>query len=163
MDTALAETLAGWRRHLHAHPGLTLHEGPTAAFVVEQLRELGVTDIETGIGGHGVVATIQRPPGRGDAGGSRAIGLRADMDALPVQELNPLLEHRSTVPGVMHACGHDGHTTALLGAAALLLSDASWSGTVRLVFQPAEEGGGGARAMIADGLFRRFPMERIFG
>ena len=163
MDTALAETLAGWRRHLHAHPGLTLHEGPTAAFVVQRLRELGVTDIETGIGGHGVVATIQRPPGRGDAGGNRAVGLRADMDALPIQELNPLLPHRSTVPGVMHACGHDGHTTALLGAAALLLADASWSGTVRLVFQPAEEGGGGARAMIADGLFRRFPMERIFG
>ncbi|MBX9699647.1 MAG: amidohydrolase [Acetobacteraceae bacterium] len=160
MDDALAQTLAGWRRHLHANPGLTLHEGPTAAFVVERLRELGVTDIETGIGGHGVVATLRRG---GGAGGNRSVGLRADMDALPIQELNPLLPHRSSVPGVMHACGHDGHTTALLGAAALLLADQGWSGTVRLVFQPAEEGGGGARAMIADGLFRRFPMERLFG
>ena len=166
MDQALLDTLTRWRRHLHAHPGVTLQEGPTAAFVVERLRELGITEIEAGVGGHGVVATLSRPGGAaggGGAGGNRSVGLRADMDALPIQELNPLLEHRSTVPGVMHACGHDGHTTALLGAAALLLADPSWSGTVRLVFQPAEEGGGGARAMIADGLFRRFPMDRIFG
>lgn len=159
MDSTLAETLTGWRRHLHAHPGLTLQEGPTAAFVVERLKELGVAEIATGIGGHGVVATLRR----GGAGGNRSVGLRADMDALPIQEMNPELPHRSSVPGVMHACGHDGHTTALLGAAALLLADTSWTGTVQLVFQPAEEGGGGARSMIADGLFRRFPMERIFG
>jgi hippurate hydrolase len=158
-DAALAETLTGWRRHLHAHPGVTLHEGPTAAFVVERLRALGLTEIETGIGGHGVVATLRR----GGTGGNRSVGLRADMDALPIQERNPELPHRSTVPGVMHACGHDGHTTALLGAAALLLRDPGWTGTVRLVFQPAEEGGGGAKALIADGLFQRFPMERIFG
>ena len=152
--------LARWRRHLHAHPGLTLHEEGTAAFVLERLREMGV-EAEGGIGGHGVVATIH---GRaGNRASNRSVGLRADMDALPIQELNPDLPHRSTVPGVMHACGHDGHTAALLGAAALLKDDPGWSGTVRLVFQPAEEGGGGARAMIEDGLFARFPMERIFG
>jgi hippurate hydrolase len=159
MEFSLAE-LTRWRRHLHAHPGLTLHEEETAAFVLRRLREMGVA-AEGGIGGHGVVATIC---GRGGDGASnRSVGLRADMDALPIQELNPDLPHRSTVPGVMHACGHDGHTAALLGAAALLKADPTWSGTVRLVFQPAEEGGGGAQSMIADGLFKRFPMERIFG
>ena len=160
MDQTLAETLTGWRRHLHANPGLTLHEGATAAFVAEKLRSMGV-EVTENVGGHGVVGTIRR----GGAGGAsnRSVGLRGDMDALPIQELNAGLPHRSTVPGVMHACGHDGHTTALLGAAALLTADQTWSGTVQLVFQPAEEGGGGARAMISDGLFQRFPMERIFG
>ncbi|WP_207538528.1 amidohydrolase [Sabulicella rubraurantiaca] len=157
MDQELHRRLTAWRRHLHANPGLTLDEGDTAAFVVEKLRELGITEIESGIGGHGVVATLRR------GGGNRAVGLRADMDALPIQEADELLPHRSTKPGVMHACGHDGHTTALLGAAALLQADPNWTGTVQLVFQPAEEGGGGARKMIADGLFQRFPMDRIFG
>ena len=157
MDRDLAETLTRWRRHLHTNPDLTSDEGPTAAFVAARLRELGVTEIEEGIGGHGVVATIRR------GGGNRSVGLRADMDALPIQEESADLAWRSTKPGVMHACGHDGHTTALLGVAALLQQDQDWSGTVRLVFQPAEEGGGGARAMIADGLFSRFPMDRIFG
>lgn len=157
MDAALHARLTAWRRHLHANPRLSLDEGDTAAFVVERLRELGVTDIATGIGGHGVVATIRR------GGGGRSVALRGDMDALPIAEENAALPWRSTVPGAMHACGHDGHTVALLGAAALLLADASWSGTVRLVFQPAEEGAGGAARMVADGLFRRFPAERIFG
>jgi len=157
MKHDLAATLAAWRRHLHAHPGLTLHEGETAAFVVARLREMGIEEIATGIGGHGVVATLRR------GGGNRSVGLRADMDALPIQEQNENLPWKSTVPGVMHACGHDGHTAALLGAAKRLLDDPGWTGTVRLVFQPAEEGGGGARSMIADGLFERFPMERIFG
>ncbi|MCX7684387.1 MAG: amidohydrolase [Acetobacteraceae bacterium] len=157
MDADLHARLTAWRRHLHANPRLSLEEADTAAFVVQRLRDLGVTDIATGIGGHGVVATIAR----GD--GNRSVALRADMDALPIAEENPGLPWRSTVPGAMHACGHDGHTVALLGAAALLLADRSWSGTVRLVFQPAEEGAGGAARMLADGLFRRFPAQRIFG
>jgi hippurate hydrolase len=157
MHTDLAATLTSWRRHLHANPGLTLHEGETAAFVAARLREMGITDITENVGGHGVVATLRR------GGGNRSVGLRGDMDALPIQEQTDDLPWKSTVPGVMHACGHDGHTTALLGAAKLLLDDPNWTGTVHLVFQPAEEGGGGARSMIADGLFSRFPMERIFG
>jgi hippurate hydrolase len=155
VDKALADTLTAWRQHLHAHPELTLHEQETAAFVCARLRELDVPYI-AGIGGHGVVATITR------GASNRSVGLRADMDALPISETTGLA-HASTNPGVMHACGHDGHTTSLLGAAALLQRDTSWTGTVHLVFQPAEEGGGGARNMIADGLFERFPMERIFG
>ena len=155
MDKSLAETLTAWRRHLHANPELTLFEKNTAAFVQTKLRELGVPFV-AGVGGHGVVATISR------GSSNRSVGLRADMDALPIAETSGVA-HASTNPGVMHACGHDGHTTSLLGAAALLSQDPSWSGTVQLVFQPAEEGGGGAKSMIADGLFERFPMERIFG
>ena len=155
IDKGLHDTLTAWRRHLHTHPELTLHEKNTASFVQEKLKELGVA-FEAGIGGHGVVATISRGQS------NRAVGLRADMDALPIKETTGL-PYASTNPGVMHACGHDGHTVSLLGAAALLSKDESWTGTVHLVFQPAEEGGGGAKAMIADGLFERFPMERIFG
>ena len=155
MEKTLAETLTGWRRHLHAHPELTLHEQGTAAFVCARLRELNVPFV-AGVGGHGVVATISRGQS------NRSVGLRADMDALPITETTGL-PYASANPGVMHACGHDGHTTSLLGAAALLQQDTSWTGTVQLVFQPAEEGGGGAKSMIADGLFERFPMERIFG
>jgi amidohydrolase len=155
MDQALAETLTRWRRHLHAHPELSKQEAETAAFVRARLTELGVA-FEAGIGGHGVVATISRGQS------NRSVGLRADMDALPITETTGLA-HASTNPGVMHACGHDGHTTSLLGAAALLARDENWTGIVHLVFQPAEEGAGGALAMLADGLFERFPMERIFG
>lgn len=132
-----------------------MQERETASFVQARLAELGIPFVSR-VGGHGVVATIRR------GASNRSVGLRADMDALPITETTGL-SHASTNPGVMHACGHDGHTTSLLGAAALLAGDTSWSGTVQLVFQPAEEGGGGARSMIADGLFERFPMERIFG
>jgi hippurate hydrolase len=155
MEKTLAETLAGWRRHLHIHPELSLQEQATAAFVSEKLTELGIPH-ETNVGGHGVVATLRRGQS------NRSVGLRADMDALPITELTGLA-YASQSPGVMHACGHDGHTVSLLGAAALLQQDPNWTGTIQLVFQPAEEGYGGARAMIDAGLFERFPMERIFG
>ncbi len=155
MDKNLHDRLTGWRRFLHANPELTLHETRTAAFVQTCLNELDIPFV-AGVGGNGVVATISR--GRSN----RCVGLRADMDALPIMETTGA-DYASGNPGVMHACGHDGHTTSLLGAAALLAADTSWSGTVQFVFQPAEEGGGGAKAMIADGLFDRFPMERIFG
>jgi hippurate hydrolase len=155
VDPELAAKLTAWRRHLHANPEVSLDEADTSAFVQARLIELGVP-FQSGIGGHGVVATITR------GASNRSVGLRADMDALPIAETTGL-PYASTRPGVMHACGHDGHTASLLGAAALLARDPDWSGTVHLVFQPAEEGAGGAKAMLADGLFSRFPMERIFG
>lgn len=155
LHRALHDTLTDWRRHLHAHPELSLQETQTSAFIQRKLTELGVPFV-AGIGGNGVVATLTR--GSSD----RAVGLRADMDALPIEEANAL-PYRSGAANVMHACGHDGHTVSLLGAAALLSKDDSWSGTVQLLFQPSEENGAGAKAMIADGLFERFPMERVFG
>lgn len=151
----LHQKLTQWRRHLHAHPELSLQEKATAAFVQEKLTELGIP-FEAGIGGHGIVATLTRGSAQG------RVGLRADMDALPITE-DTGLAYASKHLGVMHACGHDGHTTSLLGAAALLVADTSWSGTVDFIFQPAEEGYGGSRAMVAAGLFERFPMERVFG
>ena len=155
MDPALHATVTGWRRHLHAHPELSLQERETASYVCQVLTGLGVP-FTAGVGGHGVVATLSRGPS------NRSVGLRADMDALPIQERTGAA-YTSTRPGVMHACGHDGHTASLLGAAALLARDTGWSGTVQFVFQPAEEGFGGAKSMLADGLLERFPMERIFG
>lgn len=155
MDTSLAARLAGWRQHLHAHPELSNQESETAAFVCAKLDDLGV-DYVARVGGHGIVATIRR----GDS--NRSVGLRADMDALPILETTDL-SYASQNPGVMHACGHDGHTASLLGAVALLQADTDWTGTVHFVFQPAEEGAGGAKSMLADGLLERFPMERIFG
>ena len=154
IDPNFVEQVAGWRRHLHAHPELSGAEAATAAFVSERLTALGISH-KTGIGNHGIVATLHRP------GSNRSIGLRADMDALPITEANQS-PHASRNPGVMHACAHDGHTAVLLGAAAALLNDDDWTGTINFVFQPAEENGEGAKAMIADGLFERFPMERLF-
>jgi amidohydrolase len=154
MDQALAEKLTAWRRHLHTHPELSEQESETARFVQEKLAEMGIPFV-AGVGKNGVVATLKR------GGSNRSVGLRADMDALPIEETTGLA-HASVNPGVMHACGHDGHTVSLLGAAALLQADPSWTGTVQLIFQPAEENGAGARGMIADGLFERFPMDQVF-
>ena len=155
MTPDLHKKLTEWRQHLHANPELSLREMATSAFVQQRLTDLGIP-FTAGIGGHGVVATLSRGQAEG------RVGLRADMDALPIAETTGL-PYASRNQGVMHACGHDGHTVSLLGAAALLVADTSWSGTIDLVFQPAEEGFGGAKAMIADGLFERFPMTQIFG
>ncbi len=154
MDTEILATLTQWRRQLHAQPELSEHEHGTAAFVQERLTELGIPFV-AGIGGAGIVATLSRP------GSNRSVGLRADIDALPIAEENDV-PYTSRTPGVMHACGHDGHTVSLLGAAATLAHDESWKGTVQFIFQPAEENGVGAKAMLADGLLERFPMERVF-
>ncbi|MGD9508961.1 MAG: M20 aminoacylase family protein [Geminicoccaceae bacterium] len=148
--------LTAWRRHLHEHPELGFHEHETAAFVAEKLRSFGCDEVHTGIAGTGVVAVI-----RGGEPG-RVIGLRADMDALPIEETTGAA-WASRSPGRMHACGHDGHTTMLLGAARYLAETRNFAGTACLIFQPAEEGGGGGRVMIEDGLFERFPVEQVFG
>jgi amidohydrolase len=155
MPFDLTERLTAWRHHLHAHPELSLQESATAAFVCERLSELGIPFAER-IGGHGVVATLAR----GES--NRSVGLRADMDALPIHEATGAA-YASQHPGIMHACGHDGHTASLLGAAVLLRDDPDWSGTIHFIFQPAEEGFGGAQAMLKDGLVQKFPCERMFG
>jgi hippurate hydrolase len=144
-------------RDLHAHPELGFEEQRTAAKVAEKLRAFGIDEMETGVGGTGVVGVIH---GRG--GHNRRIGLRADMDALPIRETTGLA-HASRNDGVMHACGHDGHTAMLLGAAQYLAKTRSFKGSVVLVFQPAEEGLGGARKMLSEGLFKRFPCDEIYG
>jgi hippurate hydrolase len=148
--------LVAIRRDIHAHPELGLEEHRTAALVAAKLREWGLEPVE-GVGGTGVVATV-----KGKLPGQRAIGLRADMDALAMEERTGL-PHASTVAGRMHACGHDGHTTMLLGAARHLATHRDFAGTVQLIFQPAEEGRGGAAAMLADGLFGRFPCDAVYG
>ena len=144
-----------WRREIHAHPELAYEEHRTAQFVADKLTEFGIP-IETGIGRTGLVGTI-----RGGVS-DRSIGLRADMDALPLQEFNEFA-HRSKTDGVMHACGHDGHTTMLLAAAEYLAQNRNFEGTVHFIFQPAEEGEAGAKAMMDDGLFERFPMDAVYG
>jgi amidohydrolase len=149
--------LIQFRRDLHAHPELKFEETRTSGQVSAYLSALGIP-IHRGMGGTGVVGTLR---GRGPGAGERAIGLRADMDALPVQEINGF-EYASTNPGRMHACGHDGHTTMLLGAATLLSRQPDFDGTVHFIFQPGEEGGGGARLMMEDGLFEKFPMQAVF-
>lgn len=151
------ETLEAIFQDLHAHPELGFEEVRTSGKVVEALEGYGVDEIHKGLGGTGVVALIH-----GKGGGNRRIGLRADMDALPIEETTGLA-YASQTPGVMHACGHDGHTTMLLGAAKYLAETRDFSGTAVLVFQPAEEGLGGARRMLAEGLFEQFPCDEIYG
>jgi len=147
--------LTAIRRDIHAHPELGFEEERTSAIVAKKLKEWGL-EVTTGIGKTGVVGTIRV------GNNPRAIGLRADMDALPMDEHNTF-DHRSQNKGRMHACGHDGHTTMLLGAAKYLSATRNFDGTVHLIFQPAEEGRGGAMAMVEDGLFEKFPCEQIFG
>jgi len=145
------------RHDLHAHPELGFEETRTAGIVAEKLRAWGIDEVHTHIAGTGVVGVIK---GRGNA--NRRIGLRADMDALPILE-EAVLPYASTNPGKMHACGHDGHTTMLLGAARYLAETRNFDGTAIVIFQPAEEGLGGARRMLAEGLFERFPCDEIYG
>lgn len=152
------EEISTWRRDLHAHPELRFEEYRTAAFVASKLKEFGVDEIVTDFGGTGVVGVIH---GQKNTSG-RSIGFRADMDALPIQEVNDL-PHASTIPGKMHACGHDGHTSMLLGAAKYLAETRNFDGKIVLAFQPAEEGGGGARAMIDAGLMDKWNVEEIYG
>ena len=155
---AMAGELAEWRRDFHRHPELGYQETRTAALVAERLRAFGFDRVETGIGGTGVLGVLH---GEGGPGGE-AIMLRADMDALPIEEETGL-PYASETPGVMHACGHDGHTTMLLGAARHLAETRNFRGTVYFCFQPAEEGGAGARAMLEDGLFDRWRPRAVYG
>lgn len=154
--TEFQDELAAIRHDIHEHPELGFEESRTAALVAEKLRQWGVDEVHTNIAGTGVVGVL-----RGQAHGG-CIGLRADMDALPIQEATDL-PFASKNSGKMHACGHDGHTTILLGAARYLAETRNFSGTVVLIFQPAEEGLGGARKMLAEGLFERFPCDEIYG
>jgi amidohydrolase len=149
--------VAGWRRFLHQHPEILYEVHNTAAFVAEKLREFGVDEVVTGIGRTGVVGII-----RGKGAGGRTVGLRSDMDALPLTEVTGR-PYASATPGAMHACGHDGHMSMLLGAAKYLSETRNFDGAVALIFQPAEEGGAGALAMVEDGLMERFGIDEVYG
>ncbi|MEO5338814.1 MAG: amidohydrolase, partial [Magnetospirillum sp. WYHS-4] len=150
---ALVPEMLLWRRDIHAHPEAAFEERRTAALVAEKLRSWGI-EVTEGVGRTGVVGSLT-------TGEGPCLGLRADMDALKIVEAEGL-PHRSTVPGRAHACGHDGHVAMLLGAAKVLAESRKFKGTVRFVFQPAEELEGGADAMVRDGLFERFPMDEIY-
>ncbi|WP_315737466.1 MULTISPECIES: M20 aminoacylase family protein [unclassified Bradyrhizobium] len=151
-----ADELTAIRRDLHAHPEIGFEETRTSGIVAEKLAQWGI-EVHRGLGGTGVIGVLK---GKGDSG--KRIGLRADMDALPMEE-NTNLPWRSTIPGRFHGCGHDGHTTMLLGTARYLAETRNFDGTVHFIFQPAEEGLGGARAMITDGLFQKFPCDELYG
>jgi hippurate hydrolase len=152
----LKDEITQWRRIIHADPGLLFDVEHTADFVVEKLKSFGIDEIVTGLGKTGVVGLVRgRRPGR-------TIGLRADMDALPLQEMTGK-PYASRKPGLMHACGHDGHTAMLLGAAKILAETRDFDGNVALIFQPAEEGGGGGREMVKDGMMERFNIEEVYG
>jgi hippurate hydrolase len=150
------QEMTAWRRDFHAHPELGFQETRTSGIVAEKLRDFGFDEVHTGIAKTGVVGVLRA------GGGADTIGLRADMDALPIEEATAL-PHASTNAGKMHACGHDGHTTMLLGAARYLAETRNFSGTAYFIFQPAEEGEGGGRAMVEEGLFERFPMRHVYG
>jgi amidohydrolase len=150
-----------WRRDLHAHPELRYDVHRTAGSVADKLKSFGCDEVVPGIGRTGVVGVI-RGRKSGTKAGNRVIGLRADMDALPIEEETGL-PYKSTVPGKMHACGHDGHTAMLLGAAKYLAETRNFAGTAVVIFQPAEEGGAGALAMLKDGLIKRFGIEEVYG
>jgi amidohydrolase len=152
---ALRGEMTAWRRDIHAHPELGFQENRTSDLVAARLKEFGI-EVHRGIGKTGVVGVLRSGSSR------RSVGLRADMDALPIQEANTF-DHKSRHRGQMHACGHDGHTAMLLGAAKYLAQTRKFDGVVNFIFQPAEEGIGGAKAMVEDGLFKRFPCEAIFG
>ncbi|WP_028207777.1 M20 aminoacylase family protein [Paraburkholderia nodosa] len=147
--------IQGLRRTIHAHPELRYEETQTSDLVAAKLTEWGI-EVHRGMGQTGVVGVLKRGTGK------RMVGLRADMDALPIQELNTF-DHRSRNEGKMHACGHDGHTAMLLGAAQYLARHGQFDGSIVFIFQPAEEGGAGAKAMIEDGLFKQFPVDAVFG
>lgn len=151
------EEVAGWRRDIHEHPEILYDTHRTSALVAEKLKSFGCDEVVTGIGRTGVVAVIR---GRSDTKG-RAIGLRADMDALPMQEQTGL-PHASKIPNAMHACGHDGHTAMLLGAAKYLAETRNFDGTAVVIFQPAEEGGNGGEAMVKDGMMERFGIDEVY-
>jgi amidohydrolase len=154
----LQQEVAGWRRDLHAHPELGFDVHRTAGIVADKLKAFGCDEIVAGIGRTGVVGVIRGSKAQSD----KVIALRADMDALPLEELTGL-PYRSTVPGKMHACGHDGHTAMLLGAAKYLAETRNFSGTAVVIFQPAEEGDGGGREMVKDGLMERFGIAEVYG
>jgi hippurate hydrolase len=155
-STELHQQMQSWRRDIHKHPEIAYEEFRTSDFVAARLRELGL-ETHTGLGGTGVVGIL-----KGKRPGDRHVGLRADMDALPMTELNTFA-HASCHHGKMHGCGHDGHTTMLLGAATALAQEPNFAGTVYFIFQPAEEGGAGANRMIEDGLFTHFPIAEVYG
>ncbi|PHK95598.1 peptidase M20 [Pseudoroseomonas rhizosphaerae] len=159
---AIAAEATEWRRHLHANPELSFEEHQTSDFVAAKLESWGIA-VTRGIAGTGLVGTLRGARGQQGANAGRAIGLRADMDALPMQEMTEDLPYRSTRPNVMHACGHDGHTAMLLGAARYLSEKRDFEGTVHFIFQPAEEKGGGGRVMVEEGLFTRFPCDAVYG
>src|SRR5205809_2617935 len=155
---AMQGDITAWRRDIHANPEVLYDVHRTAATVADKLKSFGCDEVVTGIGRTGVVGVIRG----GKGAGSRVIGLRADMDALPIEEANDV-PYKSTVPGKMHACGHDGHTAMLLGAARYLTETRNFAGTAVVIFQPAEEGGGGGRSMVQDGLMERFGIQEVFG
>src|SRR4249920_1272576 len=154
----LHREITDWRRDLHAHPELLFDVRRTAGAVAEKLKAFGCDEVVTGLGRTGVVGVIRGRKGASD----KTVGLRADMDALPIEEANEL-PYKSTVPGKMHACGHDGHTAMLLGAARYLAETRNFSGTAVVIFQPAEEGGGGGREMVKDGMMDRFGIQEVYG